>query len=450
MSDTPLHKAIREQDYETFCALLPTADVNAKGNDDSTPLIDVCYQRSSDISRQMFQDLLNHPDIDVNLTDVAGVSALGVAIVRRLDLVRPLLEAGANPNNYTYIRMGGGINPTGRNYDEWRQMTPLCVAVRNHDKELVSLLLDHGAVLDIVGDLDISPLSMAARSNDIDMMRFLVERGASLETLPTNWRDYTQKPQDGCSVVLRKALKYGSVECLDFLVKSGIHIPERIYRQRGEYATPLTYVLSQPHTDYQDCMSLHARTALFLIKQNVSKTEADFHGQTPLFHAVCRHHYALCQKLITPETINKADIFGNTPLARACRRGDLNIIRLLLENGANPNAGVRYVPRSLRGMSDNPEGVEEPLIYFALRYRQENIAALLIKHGANLLWKDDKGQDISTLLRFGFSPAFKKMVLGVMKRQQQEAQLDNTFNQEDTTQAYMQKIRTEYVKNKQK
>ncbi len=450
MQDTPLHKAIFAQDYELFCDLLPISDVNARGENDSTALIEVCYQRLSTVSRQMFQDLINHPNIDVNLTDVAGVSALGVAIVQRLDLVQPLLEKGANPNNYTYVRLGGGIDPTGRNYNEWRQMTPLCVAVRNHDKELVSLLLKHGAVIDMVGDLDISPLSMAARSNDVDMMRFLIDNGASLETLPTNWRDYTQNPQDGCSVVLRKALKYGSVDCLDALIKAGIHMPERIYRKRGEYATLLTYVLSQPHTEHQSKTSLHTKTALLLLENGADKVGADFHGRTPLFHAVCRHNYTLCEKLVTPETVNKADIFGNAPLARACHRGDVNIVRLLLENGANPNTTIHYVPRTLRSISENPDGIEEPLICFALRYKQEQMAALLIRHGAHLLWKDGKGQDLSSWTMFGFSPAFKKMFADVLKRQQQALQMDNTDMGNASTQAYIQKLCVEFINNNQK
>lgn len=70
---------------------------------------------------------------------------------------------------------------------------------------------------------------------------------------------------------------------------------------------------------------------------------------------------------------NEADIHGHRglPLRTACFEGNLAIVRELLQRGADPNAGA----------SDGPGAA----MRLALRRNHQDIAALLLRHGAQPL-----------------------------------------------------------------
>jgi ankyrin repeat protein len=81
-----------------------------------------------------------------------------------LDVIRLLLEAGANPNaqlNMHRPSRGGNI---GRFVDDLLTTgaTPLLRAASAHDREAVALLLAHGALVDLPNVMGVTPLMAAA------------------------------------------------------------------------------------------------------------------------------------------------------------------------------------------------------------------------------------------------------------------------------------------------
>ena len=82
------------------------------------------------------------PDININLRDTKGYTALFIAaITNNIDIVRLLLENGADPNipnNFGYL--------------------PLNITAQNNLIDIVKLLIDNGADLNNTGSDKVSPL----------------------------------------------------------------------------------------------------------------------------------------------------------------------------------------------------------------------------------------------------------------------------------------------------
>lgn len=138
----PLHAAVEELEFggpvDTLVVLIRRgAEVNARDEGDSTPLLMACFRR-------------------------------------RLDGVQILLAAGADPD----VVGGEGDTPLG-----W--------AVEQGDGELASLLLDCGAGKSIDASSGIggtTPLGHAARRLDLAMVELLLERGADPEAADRDGR----------------------------------------------------------------------------------------------------------------------------------------------------------------------------------------------------------------------------------------------------------------------
>ncbi len=103
---------------------------------------------------------------DVNSPDKFGQTALGYACsMGNVDLARAGVECGANVNILVDADM--------RN-------TPLMMAVQEEDEELVSQLLDHGAIVDAVDANGQTAVMHAAVRKLTSMVDLFVSRGADV------------------------------------------------------------------------------------------------------------------------------------------------------------------------------------------------------------------------------------------------------------------------------
>ncbi len=417
-------EAIRAGDYDRFKELLPTEDVNQRGVDNTTPLIDVVYAGNLPNHWKMLNDLLSHKDIQVDLVDSAGLTALSVAAVRNPSFLEPLLQAGANPNVMTVMRLTGGMSQYGNDYNQWRRMSLLSAVLLRYGKEEFELLQSYGADVNVVGDLDVSPLSLAGRMNNRNAMEYLVEKaGADIEVLPTNWRDFTANPKKACSATLRKVLKYGSAECLDYLLEKGINVPPIIYRADNQYATPMTYLLSQPVWGSEKNKYEHTAKVLYrwMKLQNYAATQRgekplyeidrlDSQGRSALHFAAVMYSASLCKKLLKPELIHQKDKNGITPFGLAIRRGALDVIQVFLDNGANPNEAINCLPMTEKRLRILKFSGKETPIFYAMKHKNEPLARLLIEAGANVLLRDSDGKRPTDYLDNCFSPKFTELL----------------------------------------
>lgn len=106
------------------------------------------------------------------------------------------------------------------------------------------------------------------------------------------------------------------------------------------------------------------------IRSGESLDDIDEYGFTPLIECAITRQTQIAEQLLTHKVdVNKADVTGRTPLHWAVDNNDVDMTRLLLDNGANPNAYTR------NGLS--------VLVYPVLR-GQDTLKHLLYKHGAKL------------------------------------------------------------------
>lgn len=391
----PLIQAVINGDWDTFSELIETADVNEKGKYGSNALIETLYQKANPISAKMRQALLKHPKIKVDQADDFGMTAIGIAIIRDWSIIEELLQAKANPNTFTKVRLSRSYKNHCAADDVWRSITLLSHAVYCDNLPLVQTLLKYGAKIDKIGSLDITPLSMATRCNHVHLMKYLVEEAnAHLGILPTNWKSFTSNRKKACPVALRKALKYGNADCVSYLIEKGTHIPQIIYRENQTYASPLTYVLSQPNTPlYAEKYIATARAIMSCTDYDLDFCDSD--NRTALSYAVQNNLETLIPLLITPRNINQPDNAQLTPLGHAVLNfAQPKTIQLLLDKGANPN----ILMPNIINLSDTEIAEESistiPLIHYALRTNNNILVNQLLQKGVNLLWEDKNGNTI--------------------------------------------------------
>jgi hypothetical protein len=106
------------------------------------------------------------------------------------------------------------------------------------------------------------------------------------------------------------------------------------------------------------------------IRAGESLDDVDEYGFTPLIECAITRQPNIAEQLIARKVdVNKADVTGRTPLHWAVDNNDIDLARLFLDNGANPNAYTR------NGLS--------VLVYPVLR-GQDALKQLLYQHGAQL------------------------------------------------------------------
>lgn len=146
-----------------------------------------------------------------------------------------------------------------------------------------------------------------------------------------------------------------------------------------ELEAPLHHALRQRNYD--------AALKAMPLQRNIDAAAADKNGikSTPLCLAVqdpSADAYDMVQALLLKygADTNVRDGRGFTPLHHAAGNGNLAVVDLLLENGADVNAAI-----------DGPEATITPL-YMAMRFSMNRVAATLRLHGADELDDDLKSQ----------------------------------------------------------
>jgi ankyrin repeat protein len=362
--DGRLSEAAKRQDVASVRALLrQRADVNGALPDGTTAL-----HWAVETEDLEMVGLLIRAGAKVTVQNRYGVTPLALATSHgHAAIVRLLLESGADPNA---VDAGGE--------------TVLMSASRSGSIETVTALVEHGAVVNAKDSAtEQTALMLAVRANHVEAVRLLLDRGADV-----NARTRTGKTPDW------RPPNFGGGSHGLGIIRGGW--PERGFRDVVPGAmSALLYAARDGR--------LELARMLLEAKADINQSEAN--GMTPLLMAVTNEHAAAARLLIERGAeIKTADWWGRTPLWAAVeirnrdytrtnehgidRPAMLDLVKTLLEAGANPNTQTREIPpirRWVTPLSDLSwvEFVgQTPFIRAALS-GDITVMRLLLDHGAN-------------------------------------------------------------------
>jgi ankyrin repeat protein len=200
-----------------------------------------------------------------NLTDFSNQSALmWAAFKNHPDIVDLLLKFNANPE----------IKESGSG------QTALISSVIRQQEKIVKLLLEHGADPNLTDNKNQSALMFAAYNNHPDIVDLLLKFNADPEI---------------------KESKYGQTALISSVIKQHEDVVKLLLEHGAD-----------PNTHAKD-------------------------GANSLLEAVAKNNITIVRELLEASTdVNIKNNFGTTPLIWASSKGFIDIVKLLLEHGADP------------------------------------------------------------------------------------------------------------------
>jgi uncharacterized protein len=373
-----------------------------------TRLVDAARNHDKDAVRSLLKE-----HADVNVPEADGTSALHwAAHTNDLETAQLLLRAGANAqaaSRYgvtplseaaTYgsgalvealLKAGADVNTLTTERGE----TVLMTASRAGNTAAVKVLLDHGADANTKENFrGQTSLMWAAAENHPDIVKLLIAHGADPK-VRSNDRDTTPPKlmagtpaapiSRGGLTALVFAARQGSIESATALIDAGADINQG----DADGNNPLLIAI----------LNNHDELAQVLIEKGADVNAVNKDGRSPLFTAVDAHDVDWSDRPLVKETdkVSSLDVIksliehkanlnvqlmavsiikkaaqdtadrtlavGATPFMRAARSGDMEVMKLLLEHGADPKLANKDGATALSvaaglGYTDSNRGTE--------------------------------------------------------------------------------------------
>ncbi len=324
------------------------ADVNAPEADGTTAL--QWAARAGDLE---LLDLLLRSGADVKAANQYGITALSLAAENGdAAMIERLLKAGADPN--TVVTEGE---------------TVLMLASRTGKPDAIKMLASHGADVNAKESwMGETALIWAAANDNAGAVRMLVEFGANVNARSASIKYPDQKPIDPSNYVssfapkgqwtpLMYAARQGATDAAMALIQGGADINA----QDPEGVTALLEAMENVHFDL----------AAELLAKGANPNLADRAGMTPLFAAVEMRTPMWERSRPDPKEADNLDCIG--------------IMKVLLDHGADPDAALkgRMLPRYHANGSAAFALGTTPLMR-AARYDNLDMVQVLVSRGANV------------------------------------------------------------------
>ena len=316
------------------------ADVNTK-NDEGTSLFDVSYGISKSENKEMFKILVeNGFDLESKINDDnSDYTPLMIAVYKEdYDMVKYLLDKGANPN-------------ASNNENK----TALMIANDDGNFDISKLLIEQGANINTQDEYGLTALMNAAMIGDYEMVKFLLENGANINT----------KDNDGNTVLYYNIYydHYGKEEMIENAKK--------IFNLLIKYGADV----NTKDNDGASLLDISYRPSTALVQNR------------EMFKVLVENGFDLESRIKAGE--HYPEDYDYTPLMIAALRNDYDMVKFLVEKGADVNAKTHSEYSS----------VVTPLLlsldyeHIEFRYDENSfVAEYLINNGADINVKNNHGE----------------------------------------------------------
>jgi len=306
--------------------------------------------------------ITKHPD-DIDARGGNHGSAVNAALKKRnIEIALLLLERGADVNI-----MDSSLTP------------PLCVASEAGRRDIVEVLLEHHADVDLARrQTHATPLNFAALEGELEIVRALLHHGATVDCPDLNgWTP------------LMSGSRYGHSDTVQLLIQRGATVDYPDYRGW----TPLMVASQHGHLDI----------ARLLVQSGAAVDSPNYQDWTPLMSASRYGHLDIARLLIqSGAAVDSPNNRGWTPLTLASGSGHLDIVQFLIQHGATVDSynhkgetalilasrhGYFHIAQDLldRGAAINAQNndLETPL-HLASAVGNLNIVELLLERHADI------------------------------------------------------------------
>ena len=341
----PLIDAVKAGDPGAVLSLLEQqTDVNAAEADGMTALHWAAYEDRAEIVHMLLE-----ADANPNATSRRGITPLSLGAENgNVAIVEGLLKAGADPN----------AAASGQ--------TALHVAAHTGNVEVAKVLVAHGATVDAEEAwFSETPLMLAAAGHHPAMVEFLAEVGANVNavavvsqiTIAPGFpnQSFAQVPRGGLTPLMFAA-REGCRECVQVLVEAGADVNY----EDPAWATSLNLAVYNAHFDtaalllelgaHPNDESLYLAAEIHNLRADGGSGQARLAPRTPdkldsvdiarlLLAKGADPDAALTRELQSRKNSFErvSSVTGRTPLQQAAAAADLEMMRLLLEGGADPD-----------------------------------------------------------------------------------------------------------------
>lgn len=321
------------------------------------------------------------------------------------EIIKLINEGGINASSKTEINIGDVVH--------YANSTPLMIASSYNHYNIAKALIDNGALVNLRAGDGFNALMEAVRTGNIEIAKLLIEYNS----------DINIKNKDGKNMIMIVCEK-GNEEMFNLLVENNADINEK----SSWGASALIYASEKGNINIMQ----------YLIDNGIDVNgKADDNGDTPLLWAVTGQNPYEASKLLiengadvnaannsgvapatilaasTPKVVkllkdNGADLDTKfldyyPPIAIAAGAGNLEIVKALVENGAD----VNYYPNDINYTA----------IFHAIDQHNYEVAEYLFKNGVDLNIKmkpdNDYGRSIKesyNVLEYAEAIKDKKMI----------------------------------------
>lgn len=361
-------------------------DINHTNFENDTPLLSLIdswvfrsFKLENDIVMQEILNFLIINGADINKKNLEGQNSLMRACDNdNINTVNVLLSNGAKVNE---------IDNYGQN--------AFHIACNRSNKKIMNLLLKYGANINQIDNHGLTPLSHAYYNGDIDTFQFLIKNGADpvlsrsvedkkfFDSCYNGWEslisfllssgyNLDEKIKIWGVTPIVKVCQYGNEEALKMLLENGANLKVSDQEEESTHMSVEIFNLSKginkiialnyPYIDktfiIDACDIGDLETVELLLSMgfdpNTTKGEKKYNALNSLYWS---HRFFVERKLeeyidfdwLEPELqeLRKSKILNTIETEK---RNHLDILKLLLENGANPNS--EYFENNLYSFGD--------------------------------------------------------------------------------------------------